>query len=88
VATSKRTENVNKVLNKDNQLTVFELNEQYKRLNEDYTNFKLEICAKDTEKTKIISELKEEDKCPFCDRQGDLGYSKDVNNNNNENSLI
>lgn len=42
----------------------------YKKLKEDYINFKNEVTLKESDRFKLINELKEEDKCPFCYRFG------------------
>lgn len=68
VSSGKR-ENVNKI--QTNLLSIPEMNEQYKRLQEDYKTFKVEVVSKENERTKLVAELKDEDKCPFCNRKGE-----------------
>lgn len=55
------------------------MNEQYKRLQEDYKTFRLEVVTKENERGRLLVELKEEDKCPFCNRLGE-SINKDKNN--------
>jgi len=38
----------------------------YKKLKEDLNNFKNETANKDNERIKLLNELTDEDKCPFC----------------------